>query len=55
LGQALTPPLTQGEKGLMAEGSAIMLNFTPYLKIVVIHLDIVSEIECSVAKCDSIA
>jgi hypothetical protein len=47
--------LAQGEKGLMAKGPAIMLNFTPYLNIVVIHLNIMSGFEYTVAKCNSMA
>jgi hypothetical protein len=49
------PSETQGEKGLMAKGPAIMLNVTPYLSIVVIHLDIMSGFEYDVAKCNSMA
>jgi hypothetical protein len=40
-----TPKTAQGEKGLMAKGPAIMLHFTPYLNIVVIHLNIMSGFE----------
>jgi hypothetical protein len=45
---------SQGEKGLMAKGPAIMLTVTPYLSIVVIHLDIMSGFEY-VARCNSMA
>jgi hypothetical protein len=44
-----------GEKGLMAKGPAMMLNFTTYLNTVVIHLNIMSGFEYNVAKCNSIA
>jgi hypothetical protein len=47
--------LPQGEKGLMARGPAIMLNYTPYLIIVFIHLKIISQCEHNVEKYNSMA
>jgi hypothetical protein len=47
--------ISQGEKGLMARGPAIMFNYTPYLIIVFIHLNIMSQIEHTVEKYDSMA
>jgi hypothetical protein len=41
---------SQGEKGFMARGPAIMFNYTPYLIIVFIHLNIMSQIEHTVEK-----
>jgi hypothetical protein len=35
----------QGERGLMARGPAIMFNFTPYLIVMFIHLNIMSQCE----------
>jgi hypothetical protein len=54
-GMSATRELSQGERRLMAKGTAIMLNFTPYLNIVVNHLNIVSGFQYNVAKCNSIA
>jgi hypothetical protein len=51
--QPLSPP--QEEKGLMARGPATMLNYTPYLIIVFIHLNLVSQFEHNVEKYDSMA
>jgi hypothetical protein len=51
----MTGCVSQGEKGLMAKGPAIMLNFTPYFNIVVMHLNILSDFEYNVAKCNSMA
>jgi hypothetical protein len=48
----LSGAAAQGQKDIMPRGPAIMLNFSPCLNIVYIHLRILSGCEQNVAKYD---